>query len=443
MRVIADHIRTIAFSITDGQLPSNAKAGYVIRRILRRAVRYGYTFLNMREAFMYQLIDVLCEVMGEAYPELLTQKTLIEKVIKEEEESFLRTLETGIKLLERSLTDKKTLKDNVLSGKVAFTLYDTYGFPLDLTELILREKGLSVNIEGFNAEMQLQRDRARNAAAIETGDWIVVREGETKFVGYDYTNFDTEILRYRKIVQKKKEYYQLVLSNTPFYAEMGGQVGDSGKLVSESEIVEIIDTKNENNLSVHIAKKLPVDVTAGFTATINVKRRKATESNHSATHLIHEALREVLGTHVEQKGSYVSPENLRFDFSHYNKLTTDEIRAVERIANRKIRANIALKEMRETPISEAQAMGAMALFGEKYGETVRVIQFGSSTELCGGTHVRSTGEIGMVRIISESSIAAGIRRIEAITGEAVEKLIDNQQDVLTEAKEILHNTLMY
>ncbi len=440
MRVIADHIRTIAFSITDGQLPSNAKAGYVIRRILRRAVRYGYTFLNMREAFMYQLIDVLCEVMGEAYPELLTQKTLIEKVIKEEEESFLRTLETGIKLLERSLTDKKTLKDNVLSGKVAFTLYDTYGFPLDLTELILREKGLSVNIEGFNAEMQLQRDRARNAAAIETGDWIVVREGETKFVGYDYTNFDTEILRYRKIVQKKKEYYQLVLSNTPFYAEMGGQVGDSGKLVSESEIVEIIDTKNENNLSVHIAKKLPVDVTAGFTATINVKRRKATESNHSATHLIHEALREVLGTHVEQKGSYVSPENLRFDFSHYNKLTTDEIRAVERIANRKIRANIALKEMRETPISEAQAMGAMALFGEKYGETVRVIQFGSSTELCGGTHVRSTGEIGMVRIISESSIAAGIRRIEAITGEAVEKLIDNQQDVLTEAKEILHNT---
>ncbi len=440
MRVIADHIRTIAFSITDGQLPSNAKAGYVIRRILRRAVRYGYTFLNMREAFMYQLIDVLYEIMGEAYPELLAQKTLIEKVIKEEEESFLRTLETGIKLLERSLTDKKTLKDNVLSGKVAFTLYDTYGFPLDLTELILREKGLSVNIEEFNAEMQLQRDRARNAAAIETGDWIVVREGETKFVGYDYTNFDTEILRYRKIVQKKKEYYQLVLSNTPFYAEMGGQVGDSGKLVSESEIVEIIDTKNENNLSVHIAKKLPVDVTAGFTATINVKRRKATESNHSATHLIHEALREVLGTHVEQKGSYVSPENLRFDFSHYNKLTTDEIRAVERIANRKIRANIALKEMRETPISEAQAMGAMALFGEKYGETVRVIQFGSSTELCGGTHVRSTGEIGMVRIISESSIAAGIRRIEAITGEAVEKLIDNQQDVLTEAKEILHNT---
>lgn len=439
MRVIADHIRTIAFSITDGQLPSNAKAGYVIRRILRRAVRYGYTFLNQRSAFMYKLIDALCEVMGGAYPELIAQKTLIEKVIKEEEDSFLRTLETGIRLLEKSLPPTPSQGGGVLSGKVAFTLYDTFGFPLDLTELILREKGMTVNIDEFNAEMQQQKERARNAAAIETGDWVTVREGDSNFVGYDYTSYDTEILRYRKVKQKNQEYYQLVLSNTPFYAEMGGQVGDSGILVSESETIEIIDTKKENNLAVHIAAKLPADVTAAFTATINLEKRRATESNHSATHLLHEALREVLGTHVEQKGSYVSPESLRFDFSHFQKMTKEEIRAVERIANRKIRENHPLHEMRETPIAEAQAMGAMALFGEKYGEVVRVIQFGSSTELCGGTHVDATGRIGMVRIISESSIAAGIRRIEAISGEAVELLLDTQQDILSDAKEMLHN----
>ena len=435
MRVIADHLRTIAFSITDGQLPSNAKAGYVIRRILRRAVRYAYTFLNQHQAFMYQLIDVLIEVMGSAYPELMAQKTLIEKVIKEEEDSFLRTLETGIKLLDKNLP-----ANGVLSGKVAFTLYDTYGFPLDLTELILREKGMQVNHDEFNAEMQQQKERARNAAAIEAGDWVVVREGDSRFVGYDYKEFDTEILRYRKVKQKNKEYYQLVLSNTPFYAEMGGQVGDTGVLKSDTETITILDTKKENNLSVHITATLPKDVTEAFTAGVNLEKRAATESNHSATHLLHEALREVLGTHVEQKGSFVSPESLRFDFSHFQKMTKEEIRAVEKIANQKIRKNYPLVETREMPIGEAQAMGAMALFGEKYGETVRVVQFGTSAELCGGTHVQSTGNIGMVRIISESSIAAGIRRIEAITGEAVEKLLDSEQDILAEAKEILHNT---
>jgi alanyl-tRNA synthetase len=444
MRVIADHIRTIAFSITDGQLPSNAKAGYVIRRILRRAVRYGYTFLGQRSAFMYKLINVLCEVMGKAYPELLAQKSLIEKVIKEEEESFLRTLETGIKLLEKNITSPQIPlpeeRGDVLSGKVAFTLYDTFGFPLDLTELILRENKMTVDIEEFNTEMQKQKDRARNAAAVETGDWVIVREGETDFVGYDYTSCETTILRYRKLKQKNQEYYQIVLSNTPFYAEMGGQVGDTGWLISEDEKIEIIDTRKENNLPVHIAKQIPADVTATFTAAINTEKRKATECNHSATHLLHEALRQVLGTHVEQKGSYVSPENLRFDFSHFQKLTKEEIRAVEEIANRNIRANYSLHEKRNTPIAEAQAMGAMALFSEKYGETVRVIQFGNSIELCGGTHVQATGEIGMVRIVSETSIAAGIRRIEAITAKGVENLINLQQDILSDARELFNNT---
>jgi len=440
MRVIADHIRTIAFSITDGQLPSNAKAGYVIRRILRRAVRYGYTFLGQRHAFMFKLITVLSENMGKAYPELVSQKSLIEKVIKEEEESFLRTLETGIKLLDKVMADSKASAKTEIEGKVAFTLYDTFGFPLDLTELILRENNFTVNIDEFTSEMQKQKERARNAAATETGDWVTVREGDSVFVGYDFTSFDTEILRYRKVKQKNQEYYQLVLSNTPFYAEMGGQVGDSGTLVSDEDKIEILDTKKENNLAVHIAKQLPGDVTATFTATINTENRQATSCNHSATHLLHEALREVLGTHVEQKGSFVSPEALRFDFSHFQKLTKEEIREVEAIANRKIRENYALNEMRDTPIAEAQALGAMALFGEKYGESVRVIQFGTSTELCGGTHVQATGEIGLVRIIAETSIAAGIRRIEAISAKGVEKLLDAQQDTLSEAKELLNNT---
>ena len=440
MRVIADHIRTIAFSITDGQLPSNAKAGYVIRRILRRAVRYGYTFLGQRSAFMYRLINSLGDVMGKAYPELISQKSLIEKVIKEEEESFLRTLETGIKLLDKVMADSKVAAKTEIEGKIAFTLYDTFGFPLDLTELILRENDFTVNIDEFNAEMQKQKERARNAAATETGDWVTVREGDSAFVGYDFTEADTEILRYRKVKQKNQEYYQLVLSKTPFYAEMGGQVGDSGTLKSEHGTIEILDTKKENNLAVHIVTKLPADVTDTFTAVIDIEKRKATECNHSATHLLHEALREVLGTHVEQKGSFVSPEALRFDFSHFQKLTKEEIRAVEGIANRKIRENYALIEKRDTPIAEAQAMGAMALFGEKYGETVRVIQFGSSVELCGGTHVSATGNIGLVRVTAESSIAAGIRRIEAITGKAVEELLDKQQDTIGEAKEMLNNT---
>jgi alanyl-tRNA synthetase len=440
MRVIADHIRTIAFSITDGQLPSNAKAGYVIRRILRRAVRYGYTFLDQRQAFMYKLIDVLSKNMGDAFPELITQKSLIEKVIKEEEESFLRTLETGIKMLDKVIVENKANKNTKVDGKVAFTLYDTFGFPLDLTELILRENNMTVNIEEFNAAMKVQKDRARNAAVVETGDWITVREGDSEFVGYDFMTADTEILRYRKVKQKKQEFYQIVLSKTPFYAEMGGQVGDSGFLKSETETIEIIDTKKENNLAVHIAKKMPADVSEVFTASIDIERRKATECNHTATHLLHESLREVLGTHVEQKGSFVSPDALRFDFSHFQKLTKEEIRAVEKLANQKIRANYALKEMRDTPIAEAQAMGAMALFGEKYGESVRVIQFGSSTELCGGTHVSSTGAIGMVRIVAETSIAAGIRRLEAISAQAVEDLLDAQQDTLAEAKELLNNT---
>lgn len=440
MRVIADHVRTIAFSIADGQLPSNAKAGYVIRRILRRAVRYGYTFLNQHEAFMYKLTDVLCEVLGGAYPELIAQKTLIEKVIMEEENTFLHTLETGIKLLEKNLNEIKEKGEKVLSGHVAFTLYDTFGFPLDLTELILRENGLSVDIEEFNKEMQQQKERARNAAAVESSDWVVIREGETRFVGYDLNEVETNILRYRKVTQKNKTYFQIVLSDTPFYAEMGGQVGDSGTLSNAEETIEITDTKNENNLSVHIVNKLPNDLTGSFVAKINLDKRMATARNHSATHLVHEALREVLGTHVEQKGSFVSPENLRFDFAHYQRMTTEEIREVERIANRRIRENLIRNEMREIPIAEAQSMGAIALFGEKYGETVRVIQFGDSIELCGGTHVKATGDIGMVRIISESSIAAGIRRIEAITGEAVEDMIDKQQDVIATAKEFFKNT---
>ena len=440
MRVIADHVRTIAFSITDGQLPSNAKAGYVIRRILRRAVRYGYTFLNQRSAFMYKLVTVLCENMGKAYPELISQKTLIEKVMKEEEESFLRTLETGIRLLDKVMEDSKKEDKTEVTGKVAFTLYDTFGFPLDLTELILRENNFSVNIEDFTSEMLKQKERARHAAATETGDWITVREGDSNFVGYDYTSCETTILRYRKIKQKNQEFYQLVLSNTPFYAEMGGQVGDSGVLLSEKGSIDIIDTKKENNLTVHFATQLPEDVTETFTATINTEKRKATECNHTATHLLHEALRSVLGTHVEQKGSFVSPDTLRFDFSHYQKLSKEEIRLVEQIANHKIRENLPLNERRDTPIAEAQALGAMALFGEKYGETVRVIQFGSSTELCGGTHVQATGEIGLVRIVSETSIAAGVRRLEAITAKGVEDLLDVQQDTIAEARELLNNT---
>ena len=439
MRVIADHIRTIAFAITDGQLPSNAKAGYVIRRILRRAVRYGYTFLDRKEAFMYKLLPVLIETMGDAYPELIAQKTLIEKVIKEEEESFLRTLETGIRLLDKKMEETKAAGKTVLNGVDAFTLYDTYGFPLDLTELILRENGMEADIEEFNKAMQKQKERARNAAAIETGDWITLREGECKFVGYDLFECEAEILRYRQIKQKNKVLYQIVLDQTPFYAEMGGQVGDTGWLIADDEKIDVIDTKRENNLPVHLVAKLPKDVTATFTAKINVKNRIQCECNHSATHLLHEALREVLGTHVEQKGSYVSPDSLRFDFSHFQKVTDEEIRKVEILVGEKIRANFPLEEHRNMPIAEAKALGAMALFGEKYGDEVRVVKYGSSVELCGGTHIPATGMIGSLHIVGESSIAAGVRRIEAVTAEGAEQFVYAQQDLIRELRALMNH----
>ena len=439
MRVIADHIRTIAFAITDGQLPSNAKAGYVIRRILRRAVRYGYTFLGFKEAFMYKLLPVLIETMGDAYPELMAQKTLIERVIQEEEESFLRTLETGIRLLEKKMEETKAAGSTVLNGVDAFTLYDTYGFPLDLTELILRENKMEANIEEFNVEMQKQKERARNAAAIETGDWITLKEGESKFVGYDLFECEAEILRYRQIKQKNKTLYQIVLDQTPFYAEMGGQVGDCGWLLADDEQVEVIDTKRENNLPVHLVAKLPKDVTVTFTAKINEKKRIACECNHSATHLLHEALREVLGTHVEQKGSYVSPDSLRFDFSHFQKVTEEELRKVEILVNEKIRADFPLEEHRHMPIAEAKALGAMALFGEKYGDEVRVVKYGKSIELCGGTHIPSTGQIGSLRIIGESSIAAGVRRIEAVTAVKADQFVYAQQDLIRDLRAMMNN----
>ena len=439
MRVIADHIRTIAFSITDGQLPSNAKAGYVIRRILRRAVRYGYTFLGQKQAFMYKLLPVLIDNMGEAYPELNAQKTLIEKVIKEEEEAFLRTLETGIRLLDKTMDEAKAEGQTIINGKDAFTLYDTFGFPLDLTELILRENGMSVNIDEFNAEMQKQKARARNAAAIETGDWITLKEGTTNFVGYDYTEYEVSILRYRQVKQKNQMLYQIVLDNTPFYAESGGQVGDTGVLVSEFETIEIIDTKKENNLPIHITKELPKHPEVPIMACVDTDKRDASAANHSATHLLDEALRTVLGEHVEQKGSLVTPDSLRFDFSHFQKVTDEQIRQVEHLVNAKIRENVPLTEYRNMPIEKAKELGAIALFGEKYGDEVRVVQFGSSVEFCGGTHVSATGKIGMVKIVSESSIAAGVRRIEAITGAKVEEMMDTVQDTLSEIKALFNN----
>ncbi|MDR1601248.1 MAG: alanine--tRNA ligase [Tannerella sp.] len=439
MRVVADHVRTIAFSITDGQLPSNAKAGYVIRRILRRAVRYGYTFLERREAFMYRLLPALIETMGDAYPELAAQQELAGKVMKEEEDSFLHTLETGIRLLEKKMDEAKAAGRKILNGTDAFMLYDTYGFPLDLTELILRENGMQADIEAFHVEMQKQKDRARNAAAIETDDWIVLQNGETKFVGYDFFECDAMILRYRKIKQKNRELYQIVLDKTPCYAEMGGQVGDSGLLVSDAENVPILDTKRENNLPVHLVATLPADVTAPFTVKVDREKRIRCECNHSGTHLLHEALRATLGAHVEQKGSYVSPESLRFDFSHFQKLTTDEIRKVERWVNERIRADIPLEEYRSMPIARAKEMGAVALFGEKYGEEVRVVKFGTSVEFCGGTHIPSTGMIGSLYIVEESSIAAGVRRIEAVTAQGAEKFFYKHQDAIRELRALMNN----
>ncbi len=439
MRVIADHVRTIAFSIADGQLPSNAKAGYVIRRILRRAVRYGYTFLGFKESFMHLLVDTLIESMGEAYPELPAQADLIKHVIKEEEDAFLRTLETGMKMIEGVIAKAKSDNQTEIDGAVAFTLYDTYGFPLDLTELILKENNMTVNKEQFDTEMAKQKQRARNAAAVEASDWVELQEGVTEFVGYDLTECETKILRYRHVVQKKNEYFQVVLATTPFYAEMGGQVGDKGWLINGDEKIEVIDTKRENNLPVHIVKKMPTDPSATFVARINTDARQAIACNHTATHLLHYALRQVLGTHVEQKGSYVDANMLRFDFSHFKKMTPEEIREVEHRANALVRESIIREEHREVPIAEAREMGAMALFGEKYGDKVRVIKYGDSVELCGGTHVANSGNIGMIKIVSESSIAAGIRRIEAITAANVEDAIDSLEDTLKGVKEFFNN----
>ena len=440
IRVIADHLRTIAFSIADSQLPSNAKAGYVIRRILRRAVRYSYTFLKNKDAFIYRLVDTLVDEMGEAYPEIKAQKELIKKVIKEEEESFLRTLDNGIKLLDEIIFKANKEGKKEISGKDAFILYDTFGFPLDLTELILREASLTLNKKEFEEEMDKQKNRARNAAAIETDDWVTIKDGEENFVGYDKTECETSVLRYRKVKQKGNTFYQIILSDTPFYAEMGGQVGDKGTLTFPGgEVIEIFDTKRENNVSVHLAKKIVDDMTGKAMAKIDENARAASSANHSATHLLHEALREVLGSHVEQKGSYVSPQSLRFDFSHFQKLSPEEIRKVEHLVNEKIRKATPLEEYRDTPIQKAREMGAMALFGEKYGEKVRVVRFDSSVELCGGTHVKNTGNIGMLRVVSESSIAAGIRRIEAVTGAGVEKVLDNLQDSLHDISNLLGN----
>ncbi|MDY4786507.1 MAG: alanine--tRNA ligase, partial [Bacteroidaceae bacterium] len=439
MRVVADHLRTIAFSIADGQLPGNAKAGYVIRRILRRAVRYAYTFLGQKEAFMYRLLPVLIHEMGATYPELQAQKELISKVMKEEEDSFLRTLETGIRLLEGVMQETKASGSEVIPGAKAFTLFDTYGFPLDLTELICHENGLTGDEEGFNTEMQKQKERARKAAVGENEDWVELQPGDVTFVGWDHTEYECRILRYRRVVQKKQTFYQIVLDKTPFYAEMGGQVGDRGVLVSETETIEVIDTKRENGLPVHITKQIPQDPKAPFMACVDTDLRHACEANHTCTHLLDQALREVLGEHVEQKGSLVTPEGLRFDFSHFQKVTNEELRRVEQIVNARIREDIPLQDHRDMPIDEAKKLGAIALFGEKYGDKVRVVQFGQSVEFCGGCHASSTGRLGMFKIISESSVAAGVRRVEAITGAQVENLLYSLIDTASELRSIFNN----
>ena len=439
MRVIADHIRTIAFAITDGQLPGNEKAGYVIRRILRRAVRYGYTFLNMRSAFLYQLVPQLIADMGEAYPELVQQETQITPVIKSEEEAFLRTLDKGIGLLDKLMDEARRAGKTEISGVDVFTLKDTYGFPLDLTELILRENGFTTNEEEYNKALEHQKSMGREANKQDLGDWTVLEEGETEFVGYDTLACETKILRYRQVSQKGKSFYQVVLNKTPFYAEMGGEVGDTGKLKVESLEFKVIDCKRENNLPVHILAELPSEPGATFVAEVDAARRQAIMCNHSATHILHYALREVLGKHVEQKGSLVTPDSLRFDFSHFQKVTPEELRQVEILANSLIRQDIHLEEHRHMPIAEAKALGAMALFGEKYGDDVRVIKYGPSVELCGGCHVSSTGKIGCVRILMETSIAAGIRRIEAVTAAKADELYYMAQDTLNGLKSLFNN----
>ena len=439
MRVCADHLRAVSFSIADGQLPSNAKAGYVIRRILRRAVRYAYTFLGQKESFLYKLVPTLVHEMGDAFPELKAQQQLISKVMKEEEDAFLRTLEKGISMLDKAMEELKGAGKTELDGVQAFRLFDTYGFPLDLTELICRENGFTVNEGEFNVEMQKQKERARNAAAVENSDWVELAQGEQQFVGYDFTEYECHILRYRKVTQKKNEFYELVLDNTPFYGEMGGQVGDCGVICNEAETIEIIDTKRENNQSVHIVKQLPKDPAAQFMACVDTDKRDASAANHTATHLLDYALKQVLGDHVEQKGSFVSPDTLRFDFSHFQKVTDEEIRQVERMVNEMIREDIQLDEHRDVPFEEAKKLGAIALFGEKYGDKVRVVRFGPSCEFCGGIHAKATGKIGFFKIISESSVAAGIRRIEAKTGKECEELLYKTEDILKAVKGFFNN----
>ena len=439
LRVIVDHLRAIAFVIADGQLPSNAKAGYVIRRILRRAVRYGYTFLGQKEAFIYKLVPTLVAEMGDAFPELPAQQKLVMKVMQEEESSFLRTLENGIKLLQGVIDETKAAGKTEIEGSKAFTLFDTFGFPLDLTELICREQGMTVDEKGFEACMKEQKDRARGANEVQLGDWHVINDAESEFVGYDYTEYTCHIVKYREVKQKKGVAYEMILDKTPFYGEMGGEVGDTGVLVSENETITVLDTKKENGVAIHIVDKLPEDPQAEFMACVDVERRRAIEANHTCTHLLDEALREVLGTHVEQKGSLVTAESLRFDFSHFEKVTPEQLREVEHIVNDKIRQNIPLEEYRDYPIEEAKKLGAIALFGEKYGDKVRVVKFGSSVEFCGGCHASATGNLGMVRIISESSIAAGVRRIEAITGKAVEDMLDKTQDLVNDLRGLLNN----
>ena len=489
MRVVVDHLRAIAFAIADGQLPSNAKAGYVIRRILRRAVRYGYTFLGQKEAFIYKLVPALVDEMGDAFPEIAAQQKLVMKVMQEEESSFLRTLENGIKLLQGVIDETKAAGKTEIAGDKAFTLFDTFGFPLDLTELICREQGLTVDEKGFDVCMQEQKNRARNAAEVKLGDWISplptspkgeesftspslptspkgeeshaacsstenltannpdgnhsplgeTEGAESVFVGYDFTEHPAHIIKYREVQQKKRTAYEVILDKTPFYGEMGGEVGDSGVLVSENEEIKVLDTKKENGVAIHIVDKLPEQPEAEFMACVDVERRRAIEANHTCTHLLDEALREVLGAHVEQKGSLVTADGLRFDFSHFEKVTPEQIREVEHLVNAKIREDIPLKEYRDYPIEKAKELGAIALFGEKYGDKVRVVQFGTSVEFCGGCHAASTGRLGMVKIIGESSIAAGVRRIEAITGKAVEDTLDKMQDFMTDLRRLLNN----
>jgi len=438
MRVVADHLRAVSFAIADGQLPSNQKAGYVIRRILRRAIRYSYSFLGQSEPFVCRLVPTLVKEMGEAFPELVKQQEIIEKVIREEESTFLRTLASGIRLLENHIEKYNQQRITNFDGHLAFELYDTYGFPLDLTELILREHNFTLDHAGFEKAMEEQKKRSRNASMIETNEWVEIRKGHnTEFVGYDNVETEVKILSYRKAKVKGKDVIQIILDKTPFYAESGGQVSDTGELISETEVVKVLDIQKENNLTVLTISKLPNDLTSIFVAKVSKKQRRDTESNHSATHLLHHALRKVLGSHVDQKGSLVTHERLRFDFAHFQKMTDKEILETENIVNQLIRSNIPLNEYREIPIAEAQEMGAVALFGEKYGDKVRVVQFGDSIELCGGTHAQSTGQIGLFLIVSESAIAAGIRRIEAITGEAALEYIRSKMSQLDEIQNLL------